>query len=213
MSRRPIKVAGTASRAPGERPELPASTPAGAPPRAIVVRCEGGERPGQATARAVLRPTTGAAIATQAVYGTVIGGELLEVSGLADELLEQSRTAAHGDLARMESMLVVQAHTLDAMFNRLVQRAMSQDSLQHFETYMRLAMKAQAQTRATVVALAEIKNPRPIAYFRQANVGANVQVNNAAPYAPGFVPSRPREEPRFERTEVLERQDGERLDP
>ncbi len=133
----------------------------------------------QATARAVLRPTIGAAIATQATYGTAVGGELLDVGALAEELTEQVGKVHDGDLKRMESILVAQAHTLDALFNRLTQRAMGQEYLRPFDCYMRLALKAQAQSRATVEALAEIKNPRPaVAFVRQANVGANVQVNN-----------------------------------
>ena len=43
---------------------------------------------------------------------------------------------------------------------------------------MRLALKAQSQCRATIEALTNIKNPRPVAYVRQANIGQAVQVNN-----------------------------------
>lgn len=133
----------------------------------------------RATARAVLRPSIGAAIATQSVYGKFIGGELLDVGGLCEELTAQCTAVHGGDLKRMESILVAQAHTLDALFNRLTQRAMAQEYLKQFDTYLRLALKAQAQARATVEALAEIKNPRPVAFVKQANIGENVQVNNA----------------------------------
>jgi len=150
-----------------------------------------GHTEARAKARTILRPSVGAAIAMQAVYGKHIGGELLDVGALADELAEQCGKVHGGDLKRMESMLVAQATTLDAIFNRLTQRAMGQEYLKQFETYMRLALKAQAQARATVEALAEIKNPRPVAFVRQANLGTNVQVNNgiSRPYAP----ARPRE--------------------
>jgi len=144
-----------------------------------------GDTEARAKARTILRPSVGAAIATQAVYGKHIGGELLDVGALAADLVEQCGKVHHGDLKRMESMLVAQATTLDALFNRLTQRAMAQEYLKQFETYMRLALKAQAQARVTVEALAEIKNPRPMAFVRQANVGTNVQVNNGVsrPYA------------------------------
>lgn len=42
-----------------------------------------------------------------------------------------------------------------------------------------MALKAQAQCRATLEALAEIKNPRPVAFVKQANIsGEHQQVNN-----------------------------------
>ena len=49
------------------------------------------------------------------------------------------------------------------------------------ETYLRLALKAQAQSRATVEALAEMKNPRAVAFVKQANIAQQQQVNNGAP--------------------------------
>jgi hypothetical protein len=47
------------------------------------------------------------------------------------------------------------------------------------ETYLRLALKAQSQCRATVETLAAIKNP-PVVFARQANInnGGQQQVNN-----------------------------------
>jgi hypothetical protein len=54
---------------------------------------------------------------------------------------------------------------------------------------MRLALKAQAQCRATAETLAEIKNPRPI-FARNFNaVAGNQQVNNAV--GPQQVNNRP----------------------
>ena len=47
------------------------------------------------------------------------------------------------------------------------------------ESYLRLALKAQAQSRATVEALAEMKNPHPVSFVKQANIAhGNQQVNN-----------------------------------
>jgi hypothetical protein len=47
------------------------------------------------------------------------------------------------------------------------------------ERYMRLALKAQAQCRATIETLAALKSP-PVVYARQANVAGQQQVNNYA---------------------------------
>ena len=55
------------------------------------------------------------------------------------------------------------------------------------ETYLRLALKAQSQCRASIESLAQIKNP-PVVYARQANFANGAQqVNN------GVTVPRPRE--------------------
>ena len=49
------------------------------------------------------------------------------------------------------------------------------------DTYVRLAFKAQSQCRSTLETLAEIKNPRPATFVRQANIANGPQqVNNGA---------------------------------
>jgi len=66
---------------------------------------------------------------------------------------------------------------------------------------MRMALRAQAQCRATLETLAEIKNP-PVVYARQANVTTGPQqVNNSLPAYPSLrardsipPPERPLEE-------------------
>ena len=86
-----------------------------------------------------------------------------------------------GDLAGAERMLAAQApRTLDAIFNEMARRA-ALNMGQHIEAmdvYMRLALKAQSQARATLETLATIKNP-PVVIARQANVTTGPQqVNN-----------------------------------
>lgn len=71
---------------------------------------------------------------------------------------------------------------------------------------MRLALKAQAQCRATPETLANIKNP-PVVYARQANIANGTQhVNNgvSAPRASNQAISP---------NELLETERGKRLDP
>ena len=53
------------------------------------------------------------------------------------------------------------------------------------ETYLRLALKAQGQCRATLETLAVIKNPQPIAFVRQANIAHGPQQVNNGPAQPG----------------------------
>jgi len=64
---------------------------------------------------------------------------------------------------------------------------MRQEYLAYMEVFMKLALKAQSQCRATLETLATIKNP-PVVYARQANVTTGPQqINN------GVDPSRARE--------------------
>lgn len=89
-----------------------------------------------------------------------------------------------GDLRNCEATLVAQAITLDAMFNSLARKAASQmdANMQAVETCLRLALKAQGQCRATLQTLAEIKNPRPLAIVKQANIAhGHQQINNETP--------------------------------
>lgn len=89
-----------------------------------------------------------------------------------------------GDLSAAVTMLSSQAVALNAMFGELARRSALNmgEYLDASERYMRLALKAQGQCRATLETLAAIKNP-PVVFARQANInnGGQQQVNNAAP--------------------------------
>jgi len=115
----------------------------------------------------------------------VIG--MMQPKNLADEidaptllatLRDQAAAVQTGDLAHAEAMLINQASALQALFVRLSERAMEQAHMPNLEGFMRLALRAQSQCRATLETLAAIKNP-PIVYARQANVTTGPQqVNN-----------------------------------
>jgi hypothetical protein len=155
-----------------------------------------------------MRPTFLAAL-TVRDYGA--GLPDLDFGSLVDALGEQVQLARSGDLSRGEAMLVTQAHTLDAVFHTCARRAALNmgEHLPSAETYLRLALKAQSQSRATWETLAEIKNPRSIAFVQQANVTTGPQqINN------GTVPeqgSRARETVN-EPSKLLEVTNGQRLD-
>jgi hypothetical protein len=86
-----------------------------------------------------------------------------------------------GNMGRPEAMLLAQAHTLDGLFNNLARRAHNQQYLKGFETYLRLAFKAQSQCRATLETLAALKNP-PVVFAKQANISnGHQQINNGVP--------------------------------
>jgi len=75
---------------------------------------------------------------------------------------------------------------------------------------MRLALKAQSQCRATLETLAEIKNPKNVAFVRQANIAQGHQQVNNGPTTENAAP-RARETEKTQ-NELLEANDGERLD-
>jgi hypothetical protein len=125
----------------------------------------------------------------------VIG--MMQPKNLADEidtptllatLRDQAAAVQGGDLAHAEAMLTNQASSLQALFVRLTERAMEQTHMPNLEGFMRLALRAQSQCRATLETLSAIKNP-PIVYARQANVTTGPQqINNGI-----AVPSQARE--------------------
>lgn len=87
------------------------------------------------------------------------------------------------DKGELEATLTAQTVSLDAIFNELARRA-ALNMGQHMEateTYMRLALKAQAQCARTIEVLAAIKNP-PVIFAKQANIANGPQqVNNGTP--------------------------------
>ena len=89
-----------------------------------------------------------------------------------------------GNMRLPEHTLMAQMQVLDGMFNLLTQRALHNldHSLEATERYMKMALRAQNQCRATIEALAEVKNPRVAVFASQANVSSGPQqVNNGTP--------------------------------
>lgn len=106
-----------------------------------------------------------------------------QMMALADELSDQVAEITGGNLEPVEAMLICQAQTLDSLFNNLAWRAHCniKEHLHAAEAFMRLALKAQGQCRATLETLAAIKNP-PVIYARQANIANGPQqINNGVP--------------------------------
>ena len=104
----------------------------------------------------------------------------LDVTECVMTLKKRADTAHGGDLKHAETTLTAQAATLDAIFNEMARRAALNmgEYLDATERYMRLALKAQGQCRATLETLAAIKNP-PVIFARQANIAHGPQqVNN-----------------------------------
>lgn len=100
------------------------------------------------------------------------------VTELVAELKRHSSAINADDLSRAEAMLIAQSHTLDGLFAKLTTDALASGNLEKLERYMKLALKAQNQARATLQTLVELKAPKRVAFVQQANIGNQVQVNN-----------------------------------
>lgn len=65
------------------------------------------------------------------------------------------------------------------MFTSLARRAKAQDKLLQYEAHMRLALKAQNQSRATLQALMQLKQLSQTTFVKQALIAqGHQQVNN-----------------------------------
>jgi len=173
-----------------KRPAAKRTRPSNAPapieperrnPKVVFYPGKPGESSEQGTANMahdpVLRAITGSEVAIRRLIGDVPLTESFQA------LQNSVSSVRSGDLSMVEATLVAQANTLDAVFNDLMKRAVSTDSLEKFEVFMRLGFRAQGQTRTTQETLAEIKNPRTVAFVRQANIanGGAQQINNGVP--------------------------------
>lgn len=174
--------------------------------RHLSVELNVGESRDHLLARVAASPYTSAAgILTR--YRKEDLGELA-LTELVSVLKEQAGSVKRGDLSRVEAMLSNQATALDTIFAELARRAAINmgEYLDAAETYLKLALRAQSQCRATLETLATIKNP-PVVIARQANIAHGPQqVNNeAAPIArTGKIEHQP--------NELLERDHGEWMD-
>lgn len=91
------------------------------------------------------------------------------------------------DFSHVEEILMCQAEALQTIFTRLAERALGSTEIPTIDLFFRYGLRAQAQCRATLETLANIKNP-PAIFARQANVTSGPQqINN------GVAPARARE--------------------
>ena len=137
-----------------------------------------------------------------------------DLSELVQDLEKRIDKIKDGDMGSVEAMLFGQAKVLETMFTSLARRAAKNDGLKQFQVNLTLALKAQAQCRATLVALAEIKNPRPVQFVKQANMTTGPQqVNNSYAGTPSHSGIQSRTENiQREQNKLLEADHGNYLD-
>ena len=79
---------------------------------------------------------------------------------MVDHLRTTFTEVKGGDLHTLEAMLISQATALQTIFTSLVPRAQEQEYQKHLESFLGLALKAQAPRCATISALVDLKYPR-----------------------------------------------------
>jgi len=134
------------------------------PNNGLVVGKKDDETEALATARAVIAPSFRHGMVASQLLKTHFAGSV-NAPGLgdyADILQARSTKAADGDLKFVSGMLAAQASTLDTIFAEMARR-MALNMGEHMaatEIYARIALKAQANSRATLEALAKLHQPR-----------------------------------------------------
>lgn len=134
------------------------------PENTLTVVRNSDETGAQAMARTVLEPHMRHAISASSFAGGALGKDF-EGPGLmdyVDHLQSATAKAEAGDMALVSRMLTAQAVTLDSMFTELARRSAVNmgEYIEAAERYGRLALKAQANSRATLEALAKLHQPR-----------------------------------------------------
>ena len=165
-------------------------------PNQLDVPVKNGRPEGRCLADVAIEPAVSAAYITSLMSKGVFG--VTGVNDLTAALRDAVQSAKDGDLSEYEGMLGAQAYALNAIFLEMTRRAAINlgNHLQATEQYMRLALKAQSQARTTIETLAEVKNPRAVAFVRQANIANGPQqVNNVARGEDKTPPNELREEP------------------
>ena len=132
----------------------------------------------QALSRTALRPSINGASVVKVYQGNIMGKDA-DLSELVQGLSDSCKQVNGGDLSILEAMLVSQATALQTIFTSLARRAQLQEYQKNMEAFLGLALKAQAQSRATISALVDLKYPRQAKFVKQANIAHGPQqVNN-----------------------------------
>lgn len=154
------------------------------------------------------------------MYQENIMGKDVDINAVIEGLHDTCENVHTGDLKSVETMLITQAKALQTIFTSLARKAHGQTYQKHYEAFLGLALKAQAQSRATITALVDLKYPRQATYVKQANIahGAQQVNNGTAPqadgvhYAQAHAPAKEIENPQNKLLEATHAQQGYRMD-
>ena len=163
------------SKQPGKQTAPPSD------PQTLTLDDEQDEALPQTKARAATKASINAVMVVHAFQGNILGKDV-DIGELVTTMQTRFKEVNDGDLSTLEAMLVGQATALQTMFTSLAMKAVNQEYLKNYQSFMVLALKAQAQSRATISALVDLKYPKQAATFvKQANISnGHQQVNNGA---------------------------------
>ena len=125
-------------------------------------------------ARLALLPSVNGVSVIKAYQGNVMGKDV-DINLMVNHLCTTFTEVKGGDLHTLEAMLISQATALQTIFSGLALRAQDQTSQRNLEAFLGLALKAQAQSRATITALVDLKYPRQATFVKQANIANGPQ--------------------------------------
>lgn len=129
----------------------------------------------------------------------------LTAANLYNAFADDSARVIGGNMSKPQAMLISQAIALEKLFASLATKALNQTHMPNYESFMRLALKAQNQSRMTLETLSNIKNP-PVVYAKQANITSGPQqINNGVSIPPAT-------ENQNQQNELLTVNHGETLD-
>lgn len=148
------------------RKAKPKAPPAKSSKRAWNISVKSGEIPSEVLARKLNAPHNRHGWTACMFQGQMAKGlpeaDQPDMADYALDLKAKSEAAAAGDLTLASQLLMSQALTLDAIFSEMARRSGLNmgEYIDATERYMRLALKAQANSRATLEALAKLHQPR-----------------------------------------------------
>jgi hypothetical protein len=200
MTRKRAATPKTKAAAKSNAPEMPFKPVTKLPVRAYADLTP--QENAREVAKQILSPEMSAGRVIYAAENRSRTGENLDGAGMLAELRATQKAVNAGDLTTAEAMLIAQATALQSLSVNLIERATSQQWMPQFETYIRLGLKAQAQSRHAIETLATLKHgPAVLARTMQMNVAHGAQqVNNspAPPPVPGLPVTIPHAEADFE---------------
>ncbi|MDP9892597.1 hypothetical protein J2W32_000959 [Variovorax boronicumulans] len=139
------------------------------------------ESAAEASGRAVIDPAVSAGLMSHR-YTSHMPNEEVSINAGIDEVRRITNAVKAGDLSDLEGMLVAQAIALQTMAANFANRAHQQTGQRNLEAFYGLALKTQAQSRATIQALVELKFPRQVVFSKNANINnGQQQINNGVP--------------------------------
>lgn len=131
------------------------------------------ENPSIRLAKAITGNISSAALALKLFHDDA------DINAMSDKFKELSLNVIDNNDPRLiEEMLLVQGKMLGIIFNEMVSRASCAQSMEGLKSFMDIGLRAQNQSRNTILALQSIKNQPQQIHIEQQNVALAQQVNN-----------------------------------